>query len=371
MFPCRALVFPLAVALLAALSSTSSYAELTPGTPAPDFTGQHAWINSKPLSLKLELKGRVVLVDFWEYTCINCIRTLPALKRIYDRYKPYGFEIIGDHAPEFDFAYKPENVAMGARRERIPWPVIVDSDFSIWHAYDSNSWPNKFLVGANGVIVLQHAGEGGYGELERVIRSEIRKANPKAVFPASWGIPPDVNDFDPGRCGTVSEETYIGTARGSQWGGEIANREGFQPGKTVLYTSVPRKVHRGFYAHGLWKNEPDDLEHARNTAKLEDYVGIRYHGREVYAVMSLRSGSAARIFVTRDGQPLPAAKRGVDVKEDARGRTYIDVREGRMYYVVQGEEATEHDLRLFATGPGLAINSFTFGNRCLTNFDRL
>ena len=369
--PRRPLVLLLAVAHLAVLFPRVSHAELTTGTPAPDFTGQHVWINSKPLSLKRELKGKVVLVDFWEYTCINCIRTLPALKRIYERYKSYGFEIIGDHAPEFDFAYKTENVVAGTRRENIPWPVIVDSDFSIWHAYDSNSWPNKFLIGSNGVIVLQHAGEGGYGELERVIQREIRKANPKTVFPTSWPIPPDTDDFDHGRCGTMSEETYIGAARGSRWGGEIANREGFQAGRAVLYTSKPRTVPRGFYAYGLWKNEPDDFGHARGTSSPEDYIGIRYHGREVYAVMNLRSGATARVYVTRDGRPLPTPKRGVDVKADSRGRTYIDVLEGRMYYVVQGEDAADHDLRLFAMAPGLAVNSFTFGNRCLTNFDRL
>ena len=115
------------IVFVAALAPARSRAELTPGTPAPDFTGRHVWINSKPVSLQRELRGKVVLVDFWEYTCINCIRTLPALKRIYARYKPYGFEIIGDHAPEFDFARRPENVAAGSRRERIPWPVIVDS----------------------------------------------------------------------------------------------------------------------------------------------------------------------------------------------------------------------------------------------------
>ncbi|HEX7078822.1 MAG TPA: redoxin domain-containing protein [Candidatus Eisenbacteria bacterium] len=367
----RSLALFLTINLLAALAPGSSDAELTPGTPAPDFTGQHVWINSKPLSLKRELKGKVVLVDFWEYTCINCIRTLPALKRIYDRYKPYGFEIIGDHAPEFDFAYKPENVAMGTRRQRIPWPVIVDSDFSIWRAYDSNSWPNKFLIGSNGIIALQHAGEGGYGRLEQLIRSEIRKANPKVVFPASWQIPADTNDFDPARCGATSEETYVGTARGSRWGGAIANREGFQPGKDVLYTSTPRAVPRGFSAHGLWRNEADDLEHARATPTPKDYIGIRYHGREVYAVMNLRSGSGVRVYVSRDGKPVPTANRGVDVKADPRGRTYIDVSDGRMYYVIQGEDDGQHDLRLLPTAAGLAVNSFTFGNRCLTNFERL
>ncbi len=367
----RAAALALAGLWLTALAPYRARAELTPGTPAPDFAGNHVWINSGPLSLKRELKGKVVLVDFWEYTCINCIRTLPALKRIYARYRPLGLEIVGVHAPEFDFAYKPGNVAMGTRRQRIPWPVVVDSDFSIWHAYDSNSWPNKFLIGSNGIIARHHSGEGGYAELERQIQGELRKANPKIVFPASWQIPPDTDAFDPGKCGTMSEETYIGAARGSRWGGEIANREGFQPGKTVVYTSTPRAVQRGFSAHGAWKNEPDDFEHTRATARPTDYIGIRYRGREVYAVLNLKSGTVARVYVTRDGKPLPAAMRGVDVRLDGAGRTYLDVREGRMYYVVQGEDSAQHELRLFAVEPGVAVNSFTFGNRCLTEFDRL
>jgi thiol-disulfide isomerase/thioredoxin len=366
---------PALLAAILALSLTAAApqarAELTAGTPAPDFAGKKVWINSGPLSLHKELKGKVVLVDFWEYTCINCIRTLPALKRIYTRYKPYGLEIIGAHAPEFDFATKPENVAIGVKRQRIPWPVVVDSDFSIWRAYDSNSWPNKFLIDARGIIVRQHAGEGGYAELERLIRDEIKKANPRATFPASWTIPPDTDDFNPSQCGSMSEETYVGTTRGAEWGGAIANLEGFQPGKTVLYSSMATAVPRGFSAHGLWKNEPDDFEHARATPEPKDWIGIRYRGAEVYVVMNLRKGATGRVYVTRDGKPLPAGKRGVDVRTDPRGRTYIDVSEGRMYYAIQDEDMGAHELHLAPTSAGVAVNSFTFGNRCLTKFERL
>ena len=358
-------------ALLLHFAAPCVRAELTPGTPAPDFTGAHPWFNSQPLSLQKELKGKVVLVDIWEYTCINCIRTLPALKRMYSRYHPLGFEIIGVHAPEFDFAYKPENVALATKRQRIPWPVVVDSDLSIWRAYDNNSWPNKFLINARGIIVRQHAGEGAYGELERLIRDELKRANPKVAFPASWDIPPDLNDFDPMRCGAMTEETYIGTTRGARWGGEIANAEGFQPGKTVHYSSLPHAVHRGFYAHGPWKNNPDDFEHARSSRAFADYIGLRYKAREVYPVMNLKTRASSRVYVTRDGKPVPRGQRGIDLKADPDGKTYVEVREGRMYYVIQNEDSGTHDLRLHATDPGVAINSFTFGNRCLTNFDRL
>jgi len=361
----------IAAILLSTVAPSLARAELTPGTPAPDFTVDPTWINSKPLSLHRELRGKVVLVDFWEYTCINCIRTLPTLKRLESRYKSYGFEIVGVHAPEFDFAYLPENVQIGVRRQGITWPVVVDSDFKIWHAYDSNSWPNKFLIGADGIIASQHQGEGNYGELERQIRDALRKANPKVTFPASWTIPADTDDFNPTRCGVMSEETYVGAARGASWGAAIGNSEGFQVGKTVNYTSTPHPVKRGFFVHGLWKNEPDDFLHARETSTPTDYIGIHYRGGEVYAVMHLRTLRTKRVYVTRDGKPIPTEKRGVDVRADAQGQTYIDVTDPRMYYVVQNEDGQQHELRLLPLLPGIAINSFTFGNHCLTHFDHL
>src|SRR5262249_43807264 len=151
-------------------------------------------------------------------------------------------------------------------------------------------------------------------------------------------------------------------------GGEIANPEGFQPGKTVLYSSMPRQVQRGFSAHGLWKDNPDDFEHARASAQPKDDIGIRYRGAEVYVVMNLKSGKGAKVYVTRDGKPIPARQRGVDVKAEPGGRTYIEVQEGRMYYAIQGEDAGAHLLRLSPLQAGVAVNSFTFGNRCLTKF---
>ena len=350
--------------------ATTGRAELTPGTPAPDVASGEPWLNSPPLSMHRELRNRVVLVDFWEYTCINCIRTLPPLKRLYAAYHPLGFEIVGVHAPEFDFAYKAENVARGAKRLQIPWPVVVDSRFTIWHAYDSNSWPNDFLVSAKGVIVDQHAGEGGYAALERKIRDELKKANAHVSLPNPV-LPPDSNTFDPARCGETSEETYVGTERGDKWGGAIANAEGFQPGKTVTYKSTPRDVPRGFFARGEWINHGDDFEHARESTPGADYIGMRYQGAEVYPVMNVKHGGAQKVYVERDRKPVPVERRGVDIKADASGRTWIEVEEGRMYYAIQNEDGAKHELRLSPATPGVAINSFTFGNRCLTRFDHL
>jgi thiol-disulfide isomerase/thioredoxin len=357
-------------AIVAIGAALPARAELTPGTPAPDLPAGAPWINGPPLSLARELKGKVVLVDFWEYTCINCIRTLPSFRKLYAAYHPLGLEIVGVHAPEFDFAYRTENVATGTKRLRIPWPVVVDSDFRIWRAYDSNSWPNDFLVNAKGIIVHQRAGEGGYADLETLVRAQLSAAHRGLKLPPPV-LPPDGRDFDPANCGRMSVETYVGTARGTRWGGAIGNSEGFRPGQIVDYRSVARPVSRGFHARGLWKNDPDAFEHARAAAPLADWIGLAYEGAEVYAVMNVSDGRSHRVYVTRDGQAVPPDRRGVDVKLDARGRTYIDVLEGRMYYVIQGEDAAKHELRLSPVDRGVRINSFTFGNRCLTKFDRL
>jgi hypothetical protein len=226
------------------------------------------------------------------------------------------------------------------------------------------------LVNAKGIIVHQRAGEGGYADLETLIRAQLAAAHRGLRLPPPV-LPPDGRDFDPVNCGRMSEETYVGAARGTRWGGAIGNSEGFRPGQVVDYRRVARPVARGFHARGPWKNDADAFEHARAAAPLADWIGLAYEGAEVYAVMNVPDALPHRVYVTRDGRTVPPDRRGVDVKVDARGRTYIDVLEGRMYYVVQGEDAAKHELRLSPVDRGVRINSFTFGNRCLTKFERL
>src|SRR5271165_5085310 len=148
----------------------------------PSLAGNTGWLNSAPLT-PADLHGKIVLVDFWEYTCVNCLRTLPYEKAWYDRYKQYGFVIVGVHTPEFHFAGETANVAAAAERLGVSWPIVLDSDGVIWQRYDNEFWPHEFLVDGEGRVVLDHAGEGDYPGTEAAIQNLIHKQQPGVQLP--------------------------------------------------------------------------------------------------------------------------------------------------------------------------------------------
>ena len=351
--------------------SVAVFAELTPGTPAPEFPKDAIWIGTNDKTLSMEkLKGKVVLIDFWEYTCINCVRTFPHLKEWYNRYHKDGLEIIGIHKGEFDFASDPVNVERAYKRFKLPYPAIADVHDKIWDLYDSNFWPNSFLIDRDGIIREVHHGEGDYGKFEKEIQNLLKQGHAELDF-SKYDIPPDKPLFGPG-CGEESDEIYVGYLRGSKWGGEIANREGFKPEETIDYAETENRVDRGFFVKGRWTNRKDFFE-SLTPSKPDDisYLGITYRGRDVYSVLSRYTEKPAILLVTRDGMPIPKSMRGQDIAEDSQGRTVIKIDEPRMYYVITKEDDKPHELRFFPKTDGIRIYSFTFGNKCLEDFDRL
>ncbi len=357
-------------ALLLLLAAVPVHAELTVGTPAPEFPRNAIWLGGPAHYFSGDLKGKVVLVDFWEYTCINCIRTFPHLKELYNRYHPYGFEIIGVHKGEFAFASNPDNVRTAYRRFKLPYPAIADVRDSVWTLYDCNSWPDSFLIDGDGIIRDVHQGEGDYAKLEMDIQRLLKQKHPELDF-SSITIAPDKSVSGPD-CGSQSEEIYVGYERGSSWGGKIANREGFQKEKVVNYKPTSKRVPRGFFVSGKWLNEPDDFEFRGAAGPgRNDYLGITYHGRDVYAVLDRGAGAPVTFVVTRDGKPIPEAQRGQDITLDPEGRTIVTVDASRMYYIVTREDDASHELRFYPRQPGTRICSFTFGNKCQESFDRL
>lgn len=337
---------------------------------APEFPADAIWLGTDhPLSMA-SLKGKVVLVDFWEYTCINCVRTFPHLKEWYARYHQYGLEIIGVQKGEFAFSSEATNIARAYKRFMLPYPAIADIHDRIWDAYNNDTWPASYLIDGQGRIRTKHEGEGNYGTFEREIQAMLKEIHPDADFSAIM-VAPDEPISGPD-CGSQSEEVYVGAERGSEWGGEMANSEGFQPGRTVTYEPTARRVERGIFVAGTWTNRPDYLEAAGTPAGNDaSYVGITYHGRDVYSVLTRTANAPVSLVVTRDGRPVPPDQRGKDIQVDASGRTYLTIDESRMYYVVSREDDAVHELRLEPMQAGARICSFCFGNKCLENFDRL
>ena len=335
------------------------------------FPRKAVWLNARPLNKKI-FRQKVTLVYFWDYTSVNSLRELSILKRWYNRYQPYGFQMVFVHSPEFDFAKNKENAEKAVRRLQIPFPVILDNDSDLWESYNVRSWPTKFLVNGEGVIIHSQVGEGRDLEMEGKIREALRGLDSNAVLPMQV-IEEDKDKFDIPQCGEMSAETYTGHKRASWWGGEIANTKGALPDQTILYRDRGKRVERGFFVEGLWTNNEDFFEHARDTKKVTDYIGLLYLAHEVYAVLGrVKSGNAvSRIYVTRDEGPVPPEYRGLDVKEDALGATYLLLQEPRLYYLIANEEATPHELKLWTQQAGTAVYSFSFSNHCLSDFDHL
>ena len=316
------------------------------------------------------LRGKVVMIDFWEYTCINCIRTFAENKKWYERYHKDGFEIIAVHDPEFDIAYPVERVREAVKRFGLPYPVVVDDDHKIWNSYHNSTWPNRFLIDAKGFIRFDRPGEGADSAFEHAIQSLLEEAHPGLKFPESYTIPPEENALAP-NCGAPTNEMYVG-----HWGdrGILANREGYRDGKTIDY-ELPSSVEDGHaVVSGRWETDRNGMVYRgkrKQDTPSTDELKMRYHARELYAVMSASRGRPSRLYIKQDGKDLNDKDKGVDVRIDSEGRSYIEVREARMYYLVQNPVFGSHSVELFPARAGLTVNSFTFGNDCQTQFPHL
>jgi thiol-disulfide isomerase/thioredoxin len=327
------------------------------------------WINSNPLTME-QLRGQVVLIDFWEYSCINCIRTFAANKQLYERYHKYGFEIVGVHDYEFDIASHFDNVRAAVKRFELPYPIFVDSTFALWQAYHNQSWPSVFLVDAKGVVRFHKDGEGSDDALEHAVQSLLLEAHPGLKFPSDYTVAPEPDVFAPD-CGTPTREMYVGDWSGS---GILSNSEGYHDGKTIHY-ALPAKIDDGKAAvSGPWEADKNGMIYRGKKNKDEagpDRLEMHYHARELYAVMNVSRGHPSSVYIQQDGKDLTASDKGLDAKIDAQGHSYIEVREPRMYYLVQNPSFGAHGVTLTPTKPGLTVNSFTFGNDCQTKFPHL
>lgn len=341
-------------------------APMAPPFPPPgaNVSGT-TWINSPPLTMR-ELRGKVVMIDFWEYTCINCIRTFPENKTWWRRYRKYGFVIVGVHDPEFKYAHDVANVRAAVKRFGLPYPIVVDDWYRIWNAYHSDVWPNRFLIDAKGRIRFHLEGEGNNREFEQAIQFLLKEAHPGLKFPASYTLPPAKNAWGPG-CGQTTSEMYVGNWFGR---GVLANPFGYHDGKTHRYR-LPQDVADGSAVlAGKWRSNRNGMMYAgkRGEPSAANELEMRYHARQMYAVLNVVHGHPERLYILQDGKPLTVKNKGVDVRIDRRGRSYIEVSATRMYYLVQNPVLGAHRVQLEPTAPGIMVDSFTFGNNCQTNF---
>jgi thiol-disulfide isomerase/thioredoxin len=353
-----ALVIALLVLVALPHAAPVRAAEPVPSRPqAPELAGGTQWLNSKPLSMR-ELRGKVVLVDFWEYTCVNCIRTMPYLKAWWRRYKDKGLVIVGVHTPEFQFARAGENVTEAVKRFGLDYPIVVDSNYALWKAYGNQYWPAKYLVDASGAVRYYHFGEGSYGDSENQIQALLRELNPRVELPPLMEA---VRGEDrPGRvCYPVTPELYMGYERGAH-DGTLGNREGYHPNQVASYQDRHAHIDGLIYANGPWKNLPEAFISTRESPYPRDWIALRYHAIEANSVMKPEDGKPIRVYVYQDGKGVQTRDRGPDLKDDGDGKSYVIVDRARMYALIKNVHFGQHELRLATAQPGLGVYSFTF-----------
>ena len=322
----------------------------------PPLDGGTSWIGS-PRVNAADLHGKVVLVDFWEYTCVNCLRTLPYLHAWYERYHDDGFTIIGVHVPEFNFSHDDKNVAAAVKRLGITWPVVLDDDFAIAKRYQFAEWPQELLFDQNGNLVETQQGEGNYQQTEAKIQELLRAGHPNLNLPPVMALLPQDSYDKPGAvCYLQTAETYVGPWRGTK----IADAPRLSdPARDTLYADASPEHEDGrVYLQGYWHVSPRG--DAMVSGGGEGYAAIRYHAIEVVTVMTPDPGSSTRVNVTQDGKPIPKDDAGADVHYDASGMSYITVDAARAYDVVMNAKFGSHDLRLAPQGFGLSMYSFAF-----------
>ena len=304
------------------------------------------WLNGGPVRVGA---GEVVLVDFWDYTCVNCLATLPYLRGWDARYREHGLRIVGVHAPEFDFARDASYIERAIADLGITWPVAIDNDYAIWQAYANRYWPAKYLADGRGYLRYYHVGEGGYGDTERVLQALIRERRPGVTLPAVME-PVRGRDLPGAVCYRPTPELYLGYARGL-----FGHQEAVREDQPAGYRAPARRAMGAAYLDGQWTVR---REHAEAGAGAS--LSVWYQAAEVNLVIHPGAGNEmATVEIELDDGPVPEHLRGEDVRAED-GATVVTVDGPRMYRLIRGDAFEEHELRLRVRTPGLRAYAFTF-----------
>ncbi|MDO5897362.1 cytochrome c biogenesis protein DipZ [Agrobacterium sp. Azo12] len=328
--------------------TTSSQANLPVEGRAPSFSGAVEWLNSPPLTSE-QLRGKVVLVDFWTYSCINCIRTVPFVRAWAEKYKDQGLVVIGVHAPEFAFEKKIDNVRKAVGDFKIDYPVAIDNDYKIWRAFENNYWPAHYLIDANGQIRYHHFGEGNYRQTEQAIQDLLHEAG--SNMPTSTPVDPAAQgaEASPDLKNIRSGETYLGYQRATGF----VSPETVEPGVATNYSVDDPDLNQWGLA-GTWTIDPEQAV----SNKPDDKIVSRFSARDLHLVLgSGQAGKPIRFQVTIDGK-APGADHGADI--DANG--YGTVSSTRLYQLVrQSGDVTTRKFEIRFLDPGVEAYAFTFG----------
>ncbi len=303
--------------------------------PAPAFTGVTTWLNSPPLTMQ-QLKGKVVLIDFWTYSCINCVRTLPHLTEWYRKYHDKGLVIVGVHSPEFEFEKNVDNIRAALKRYGIHYPVAVDNDYGTWDAYHNRYWPAHYLIDRSGKVVYTHFGEGNY----EVTENNIRYLLGLGAGGQSAAAATPAFSFD------QTPETYLGYARAEHFAGGEQRHDA-----TGDYRFPARLARNEWALQGQWRIGSQRITAEAKGAALR----LHFHARKVFLVLGSRDGRPVHATLTLNGAPV-----GTHAGKDAPGGA-VRIDRDTLYELIDQGSTKDGLLELRAEDPGLTAYAFTFG----------
>ena len=313
---------------------------------SPELKGISGYINTSSEQISQDIEGKVVLYDFWTYSCINCIRTLPHLTAWDEKYSEEGLVIVGIHTPEFEFEKEYDNVVFATEKFGIKYPVIQDNDKEVWNDFQNRYWPRKYIADHEGYIRFDHIGEGAYKETEKVIQVLLEERSnalgntleKKELF--------DLSEFTHTKFRTP--ELYFGFnfAEGRN---QLGNEEGFSKNKIVTYQLPEKFTQHYFYMEGMWKNNNDGMKLISDSGTIV----LNFNAKQVNIVAS----ENAILKIEYDGGQIPEQVRGQDVSPDGT----VKISEPRLYNLIDSEQEGPHEIIIQVESPGFEIFTFTFG----------
>ena len=315
----------------------------------PDLSGAVQWLNSPPLSAE-SLRGKVVLIDFWTYSCINCLRTLPYVTAWANKYRDQGLVVIGVHAPEFAFERDVDNVTAAMKKLGVTYPVAIDNDYKIWRSFNNQYWPAHYFADAQGRIRYHHFGEGNYAESEQVIQQLLREAGHTDV--ANGLVTAQAKGVEQGSDGqdVKSPETYVGYQRSENF----ASTPDIAADKAATYQLPTQPTLNQWGLEGQWTIGSERAMLQQPNGK----IAYRFHARDLHLVLGPEAdGKPVRFRVMIDGK-APGAAHGMDINEDGAGT----VTEQRLYQLVrQPGDVADHTFSIEFLDRGVNAYAFTFG----------
>lgn len=328
---------------------TNAVVQLTTEGTLPSFSGATEWLNSPPLSSK-DLRGKVVVVNFWTYTCINWIRTLPHIRAWSEKYRDKGLVSIGVHTPEFSFEHDISNVRQALRHMGIVYPIVVDNNYDVWGAFNNHYWPSLYFIDTKGGIRHHQYGEGEYGTSEQVIQQLLAERGVEKVRSRLVITHPKDVELAADWKSLESPETYLGYERAT----DFASPGGMKVDDRAIYEDPYELPLNHWSLSGDWTVGAQAV-----ISNFEDgRISYRFHARDLNLVMGPITRGAPISFRVQIDQHPPGKAHGVDVDEKGRG----SAREQRLYQLVrQPNHITDHQFEIEFQSPGIEAFAFTFG----------